>query len=194
MLGKFIRYLGTGDNFYGELDSDNVLRYLANWRAPRNKTPQYSNTGYALIGYILKHKTGEDIQSLASRYIFRPLHMANSSFTPQKLKGYPSGRGHAGDQPKFIPRGQLTPDWHFSTTWWRRQAFTVTPKIWRPMPAITSLRPTIPCWTASLTKSEIPIFNAPTGCRALHGPPTLSVWKNHLSGRLYRRLLQLHRL
>ncbi len=35
MLGKFIRYLGTGDNFYGELDSDNVLRYLANWRAPR---------------------------------------------------------------------------------------------------------------------------------------------------------------
>ncbi|HHA1268516.1 TPA: serine hydrolase domain-containing protein [Enterobacter bugandensis] len=115
MLGKFIRYLGTGDNFYAELDSDNVLRYLANWRAPRNKTPQYSNTGYALIGYILKHKTGEDIQSLASRYIFRPLHMANSSFTPQKLKGYPQrALGHAGDQPKFIPRGQLTPDWHFS--------------------------------------------------------------------------------
>jgi CubicO group peptidase (beta-lactamase class C family) len=67
--------------------------------------PQYSNTGYALIGYILKHKTGEDIQSLASRYIFHPLQMANSSFTPQQLKGYPQrALGHAGDQPKFIPR------------------------------------------------------------------------------------------
>ncbi|KAI3490311.1 hypothetical protein L1887_45770 [Cichorium endivia] len=115
MLGKFITYLSTGDNFYGELDSDNVLRYLADWRAPENKVPQYSNTGYALIGYLLKHKTGEDIQSLASRYIFRPLQMANSSFTPQQLKGYPQrALGHAGDQPKFIPRGQLTPDWHFS--------------------------------------------------------------------------------
>ena len=42
MLGKFIRYLSTGDNFYSELDSDNVLRYLANWRAPKDKTPQVS--------------------------------------------------------------------------------------------------------------------------------------------------------
>lgn len=90
MLGKFISYLSSGDNFYGELDSDNVLRYLANWHAPQHKMPQYSNTGYALIGYILKHKTGEDIQSLASRYIFQPLQMANSSFTPQTLKGYPA--------------------------------------------------------------------------------------------------------
>ena len=115
MLGKFISYLSSGDNFYGELDSDNVLRYLANWHAPQHKMPQYSNTGYALIGYILKHKTGEDIQSLASRYIFQPLQMANSSFTPQTLKGYSQrALGHAGDQPKFIPRGQLTPDWHFS--------------------------------------------------------------------------------
>ncbi len=41
--------------------------------------------------------------------------MANSSFIPQQLKGYPlRALGHAGDQPKFIPRGQLTPDWHFS--------------------------------------------------------------------------------
>ncbi|ENF8881694.1 beta-lactamase family protein, partial [Escherichia coli] len=115
MLGKFISYLGSGENFYGELDSDNVLHYLTNWRAPQHKTPEYSNIGYALIGYILIHKTGEDIQSLASHYIFRPLQMANSSFTPLKLKGYPQrALGHAGDQPKFIPRGQLTPDWHFS--------------------------------------------------------------------------------
>src|SRR5690606_40197077 len=40
MLGKFISYLSSGDNFYGELDSDNVLRYLADWRAPKTKVPQ----------------------------------------------------------------------------------------------------------------------------------------------------------
>lgn len=153
MLGKFISYLSTGDNFYGELDSDNVLLYLADWRAPKNKVPQYSNTGYALIGYILKHKTGEDIQSLASRYIFHPLQMANSSFTPRQLKGYPQrALGHAGDQPKFIPRGKSPRTGIFPTTWWRQRAYTVTPKIWRPTPAITSQRPTIPCWTASLPK------------------------------------------
>lgn len=115
MLKKFIGYLGSGENFYGELDSDNVLDYLARWQAPQSKAPEYSNLGYALIGYILKYKTGEDIQTLASRYIFRPLNMANTSFTPERLKGFPQrALGHAGDQPKFMPRGQLTPDWRFT--------------------------------------------------------------------------------
>ena len=41
--------------------------------------------------------------------------VSDGKFTPQQLKGYPQrALGHAGDQPKFIPRGQLTPDWHFS--------------------------------------------------------------------------------
>ena len=41
--------------------------------------------------------------------------MVHSSFIPQELKGFPQrALGHAGDQPKFIPRGQLTPDWHFT--------------------------------------------------------------------------------
>lgn len=114
MLKKFIGYLGSGENFYGELDSDNVVRYLAGWQAPQSKVPEYSNLGYALIGYILKYKTGDDIQTLASRYIFQPLNMASTSFTPEQLKGFPQrALGHAGDQPKFIRRGQLTPDWHF---------------------------------------------------------------------------------
>lgn len=115
MLKKFIGYLGNGENFYSELDSDNVLHYLATWQAPPRKAPEYSNLGYALIGYILKYKTREDIQTLASRYIFRPLNMNNSSFIPQQLTTYPyRALGHAGDQPKFIPRGQVTPDWRFT--------------------------------------------------------------------------------
>ncbi|WP_312073364.1 serine hydrolase domain-containing protein [Atlantibacter sp.] len=115
MLKKFIGYLGDGENFYGELDSDAVVHYLADWQAPQRKVPVYSNLGYALIGYILKYQTHEDIQTLASRYVFRPLHMTNSSFSPQQLTPFPMrALGHAGDQPKFIPRGQLTPDWRFT--------------------------------------------------------------------------------
>jgi len=115
MLKKFIGYLGSGENFYGELDSDNVLHYLADWQAPKRKAPEYSNLGYALIGYILKYQTHDDIQTLASRYIFRPLKMRQTSFYPQQLASFPyRALGHAGDQPKFIARGQLTPDWRFT--------------------------------------------------------------------------------
>jgi CubicO group peptidase (beta-lactamase class C family) len=176
MLGKFISYLSTGDNFYSELDSDNVLRYLADWRAPKNKVPQYSNTGYALIGYILKHKTGEDIQSLASRYIFRPLQMANSSFIPQQLKGYPQrALGHAGDQPKFIPRGQLTPDWHFSNNMVAAASLYSNAEDLAAYARYHVSTTNNPLLDMSLPKSEIPIFNAPTEYRVLPGPPTLSV-------------------
>ncbi len=46
--------------------------------------------------------------------IFRPLAMGNTSFLPQTLRDYPwRALGHAGDQPKFKPRGALTPDWQF---------------------------------------------------------------------------------
>lgn len=41
--------------------------------------------------------------------------MDNTSFYATRLKDYPyRAIGHAGDQPKFIPRGEVVPDWHFS--------------------------------------------------------------------------------
>jgi len=114
MLHQFIRYLGTGENFYGNLDSDSVLSYLADFSAPGVRRPCYSNLGYALLGFILRKRFHQDIQTLASRLIFAPLKMDQSSFEPETLAGYPwRALGHAGDQPKFIRRGALTPDWHF---------------------------------------------------------------------------------
>jgi len=115
MLESFLKYLYTGDNFYHELDSDAVLNDLASFSRPEKRQPQYSNLGYALLGYILKLKTGEDIQQLSYDFIFNTLKMNNTSFYASTLKGYPyRAIGHAGDQPKFVRRGEVIPDWHFS--------------------------------------------------------------------------------
>lgn len=113
-LENLLRYFSTGENFYTQLDSDTVLTYLSDFTAPDARVPQYSNIGYALLSYILQHRTGESISSLANRLIFEPLQMDNSSFVPTTLKSYQyRALGHAGDQPKLIRRGELTPDWTF---------------------------------------------------------------------------------
>ncbi|PWK99338.1 CubicO group peptidase (beta-lactamase class C family) [Pantoea allii] len=114
MFMQFIGYLRSGQNFYGNLDSDAVLEYLADFSAPRQRVPQYSNLGYALLGYILRERCHNDIETLAHQRIFRPLGMNNTGFVPERLSGFATrALGHAGDQPKFIPRGDLTPDWRF---------------------------------------------------------------------------------
>ncbi|QGY27918.1 serine hydrolase domain-containing protein [Pantoea cypripedii] len=115
MFIKFMRYLGSGENFYGNLDSDAVLDYLADFRAPHQPTAQYSNLGYALLGYILQYRCHQNIESLAQRNLFIPLGMTSSSFEAAKLRNFPwRALGHTGDQPKLIARGQLTPDWRFN--------------------------------------------------------------------------------
>ncbi|MEG3129798.1 serine hydrolase domain-containing protein [Pantoea cypripedii] len=115
MLIKFMRYLGSGENFYGNLDSDAVLEYLADFRAPSHPQAQYSNLGYALLGYILQHRFHQNIESLAQRNLFIPLGMTSSSFEAATLRNFPwRALGHAGDQPKLIARGQLAPDWRFN--------------------------------------------------------------------------------
>lgn len=113
-LEHLLAYLNDGENFYHELDADGVLSYLQHFQAPAEPAPSYSNLGYAILGYLLQYQTGESIETLASRMIFRPLAMGNTSFLPQTLRDYPwRALGHAGDQPKFKPRGALTPDWQF---------------------------------------------------------------------------------
>lgn len=113
-LENLVSYFSTGENFYTQLDNDTLLSYLSDFTAPEYRVPQYSNIGYAILSNILQRKMGEPIESLAQRMLFKPLQMNNSSFTPDSLKAYPyRALGHAGDQPKFIRRGALTPDWVF---------------------------------------------------------------------------------
>lgn len=114
-LEHLVGYLSDGENFYQDLDSDGVLNYLSTFNAPLTHEPRYSNIGYAILGYVLKYQTGESIETLSAQKIFLPLGMKNASFDPQSLRAFPRrALGHAGDQPKLISRGALTPDWQFS--------------------------------------------------------------------------------
>ena len=114
-LEHLVGYLSDGENFYQDLDSDGVLGYLSTFNAPLVREPSYSNIGYAILGYILKYQTGQPVEQLAAQNIFEPLGMKNASFRPETLRAFPlRALGHAGDQPKFIARGALTPDWQFS--------------------------------------------------------------------------------
>lgn len=42
-LEHLLVYLSDGENFYHELDSDNVLGYLSTFDAPLTREPKYSN-------------------------------------------------------------------------------------------------------------------------------------------------------
>ncbi|WP_446030184.1 serine hydrolase domain-containing protein [Lelliottia amnigena] len=113
-LENLLSYFRTGENFYAQLDNDSLLTYLSDFDAPAYRVPQYSNIGYALLSHILQRRTGKSMETLAQDKLLKPLQMSNSSFTPESLKAYPyRALGHAGDQPKFISRGALTPDWVF---------------------------------------------------------------------------------
>jgi len=115
MLAAFVRYLGNGENFYPHLDSDHVIDDLATFSRPSRNEPRYSNLGYAILDYVLKYQTGQRADKLAHDLLFKPLGMQNTSFTPQSLKAFPlRAIGHAGSQPKFIPTGQVVPDWQFT--------------------------------------------------------------------------------
>lgn len=115
MLAAFVRYLGNGENFYTHLDRDDVVNDLAHFVKPASGEPRYSNLGYAVLDYMLNYQTGQRADKLVDALLFAPLGIQNTSFMPQKLKAYPlRAIGHAGSQPKFVPRGQVVPDWQFT--------------------------------------------------------------------------------
>lgn len=49
-------------------------------RWPPGRYPAYSNSGPAVMGYILEKVTGEDFETLAQRYVFQPLGIENATF------------------------------------------------------------------------------------------------------------------
>ena len=114
-LGYFIEYLFTGNSFYRHFDETYLLGYLADFDRPERVESQYSNIGYGLLGHVLEVRSGKQVDELVGERVLAPMGLDNTSYWPQRLPGYPSrARGHAGDQPKFIRRGQAVPDWRFS--------------------------------------------------------------------------------
>lgn len=61
-----------------------------------NEEFQYSNTGYALLGYIIEKASNMEFEKYLEKYIFKPLKMKNtfvyrSRFRPKKVKNYALG-------------------------------------------------------------------------------------------------------
>lgn len=114
-LAYFVQYLFTGENFYRHLDRDAVLDYLADFSAPAEPEPRYSNIGYGILGYALERKSGQALDDLLAERITGPLGLSHTGYDPEKLPGYAARAiGYAGDQPKFIRRGRPTPDWRMT--------------------------------------------------------------------------------
>jgi CubicO group peptidase (beta-lactamase class C family) len=114
-LGYFVEYLFTGNSFYRHYDRTYLLNYLVDFEAPGQVEPQYSNIGYGLLSHVLELRSGQKIDALLQARVLGPLGLHNTSYSPQRLAGYPQrALGHAGDQPKFMLRGQPVPDWQFT--------------------------------------------------------------------------------
>lgn len=113
-LAYFIEYLFTGNSFYRHFDREYLLNYMASFEKGSN-APQYSNIGYGLLGYIMELRTGQKVDALVQQKLLRPLHLDHTGYAPEQLPGYATrARGHAGDQPKMIRRGEPVPDWQFT--------------------------------------------------------------------------------
>jgi CubicO group peptidase (beta-lactamase class C family) len=111
----FVEYLFTGKSFYRHFDRPYLLSYLATFKSRAGGVPHYSNIGYALLGYVLELKTGKKVDALVHEKVLDPLHLQRTGYVPEQLPGYGErALGHAGDQPKFIRRGQPVPDWRFT--------------------------------------------------------------------------------
>jgi CubicO group peptidase (beta-lactamase class C family) len=111
----FVEYLFTGKSFYRHFDRPYLLDYLSTFKNSGDGTPRYSNIGYGVLGYVLELKTGKKVDALVHEKVLDPLRLQQTGYIPERLPGYGErALGHAGDQPKFIRRGELVPDWRFS--------------------------------------------------------------------------------
>jgi CubicO group peptidase (beta-lactamase class C family) len=114
-LSYFLEYLFTGNNFYRHYDAEYIFSYLEKFKAQTKRKPDYSNIGYGLLGYIIERITGKQLENLLAEKISQPLHLLHTGYRLERSAAITNrAYGHAGVQPKFIPRKQPVPDWNLS--------------------------------------------------------------------------------
>ena len=115
LLFRVVRYEFTGDDFYRPYDTSYILGYLDQFDWSPTDHPFYSNTGYALLGYIMEKRTGESLQALVSKTVTGPLALQDTGFDLERLPGHAErARGYAGDEPLFVRRGKPVPDFQLT--------------------------------------------------------------------------------
>ena len=115
LLFRVARYEFTGDDFYRPYDTSYILGYLDDFDWDPTDRPFYSNTGYAVLGYIIEKRTGESLQTLLSKTVIGPLSLQSTGFDLEQLPGHEArARGYAGDEPLFVRRGKPVPDFQLT--------------------------------------------------------------------------------
>ncbi|MGE5626290.1 MAG: serine hydrolase domain-containing protein, partial [Bacillota bacterium] len=115
LLFRVARYEFTGDDFYRQYDTSYILDYLDEFDWSPTDHPLYSNTGYALLGYIIEQRTGKTLQELLQEKIAGPLQLKETGFDLGQLPGHAArARGYSGDEPLFVRRGQPVPDFQLT--------------------------------------------------------------------------------
>ncbi|MEM9495281.1 MAG: serine hydrolase domain-containing protein [Pseudomonadota bacterium] len=69
-------------------------------RWPPGRYPAYSNLGSVVMGHVLEKTTGEDFETLAQRYVFRPIGAETATFSqsPDTFKRLAKGYKTNGEQ------------------------------------------------------------------------------------------------
>ncbi|MCP4412682.1 MAG: beta-lactamase family protein [Gammaproteobacteria bacterium] len=114
-LTYFIEYEFTGNSFYHHFDLDYILEYMADYSAPGEMNPQYSNIGYGLLSYIVELRSGKSLEQLLNEMILLPLNLTMTGYDPDKITQISNrATGYAGDHPMFMLRGSEVPNWEFT--------------------------------------------------------------------------------
>ena len=109
----FTWFLLTGHNLYDYMDRPWLYNFLSTCeltpKAERHHV--YSNLGIGLLAHLIEVKTGRKYADLLQERIFTPLKMKDTGFTLTDEQKKRLATGHAGDQPKFLPRGTEVDTW-----------------------------------------------------------------------------------
>ena len=92
------------DDFADELRSARSRRQL------RARTPQYSNTGFALLTLAVGNAVGLTIDEMLLDKVVKPLRLADTSFSPHGEMAQRVTRPCAGKLPWLFPRGREVPE------------------------------------------------------------------------------------
>ncbi|MFC2164985.1 serine hydrolase domain-containing protein [Acidobacteriota bacterium] len=88
----------TDDNFYSTDDTVAQLSRQKGWNFPPGEEHLYCNSGYFLMGEIVKRVSGKSLNDFAQEHIFKPLGMHNTHFHDDYtmiVKNRADGHAHA---------------------------------------------------------------------------------------------------
>ena len=112
-LKDFIAYLCTGRNVYAYFTKPYLYRYLrrTHIKPKEQREYVYSNIGYGLLAHLIEVKTGRSYAELLEEKICRPLGLHDTTFVLNAEQQQRLAVGHAGEQPRFLPRGTPMRPW-----------------------------------------------------------------------------------